>query len=146
MEDINDVNLGEVDIFRSSGADALLLESNSTGNSGNFYISCNLENQVTISSANGALTNQTRSLTGNEDPAAGFVDAIQYRVALDNYYNDGNGPKLITKNGNSVTSASRAAIHRMVKARVTILRDDNKGKRPLAGSYLDTVTVNVQSI
>ncbi|MGB3625039.1 MAG: hypothetical protein WA989_04405 [Henriciella sp.] len=148
MEDIGMVDLSELDIVRSSGPDALSLESNATGNGGDFYLSCNLENSVTISTANGGLTNSTRSLDADDDPV--FTDTIEYRVRLDNYVDGGNGaqPKLTTKDGGagySTTSAQRGAIHRQVQAQVTILRADNP-LRPLAGDYSDTVTVEVSTL
>lgn len=148
MEDIGVVDLSELDIVRSSGADALSLESNATGNGGSFYLSCNLENSVTMTSTRGGLVNDTRSLTASDDPV--FTDTIEYNVRLDNYVDGGNGaqPKLQTVDGGagySTVSAQRGAIHREVTAQVTVLRAHNP-LRPLAGDYSDTVTIEVSTL
>ena len=146
MEDITDVDLGEVDIVQSSGPDGLILNSNATGAADEFWFSCNDTNQLTMESANQGLQNQDRTLTDADDD--GFTDKLFYNLRLDNYIADvGNPgqPKLETNEASTKTFDPRGALHRLVQPTVTILRANNPD-RPLAGDYQDTVTISVTTL
>ena len=133
MTDIAAVPLSVISVANSSGPGALLIDGNAAGSS-QFTMSCNTNNEVTISSANGGL------LTGAA-AAPGFVNEIEYRVRLDDYPTVGGFVKLTTKDSATATGAA-GAINRELNAVVTILQADNPTP-PVAGAYTDTVTIYV---
>lgn len=145
MENIADINLGDLPIVMEAGTNALLITGNVAEPSGSFWVSCNDTNSMTVASANnGRLTNQDRSF----DPAiddASFSDSISYRMAVSNYLNGSSQPGFI---GSTTFNegVSRGAIHRQLDITASVLGVSNKNRRPLAGNYLDTVTVTVTTL
>lgn len=142
MENLNDVQLGTVDINTTAGSLALLIDGTSTGSTNNAWISCNESNSMTIASTNGGRLNNTTPSSGSD---AGFKNTINYTLFADNYRNGLIQPGfrrtlfgLIT-----VPSGTRGAIHRQVNFDVLIDPVNNLDARPTAGLYQDTVTVTV---
>lgn len=143
MEGINDINLGEISINTAAGSNALLINTLlDTGTAGDFWLSCNENNRMSFTQANGVLKNQTRSVGSGDD--AGFKDTINYVVNAVNYRNGFLQPGCIS--GLGCASATRGAVHRKVDMRASVSAIGQNGLRPLAGDYQDTVTVTVTTI
>jgi spore coat protein U-like protein len=144
MENIADINLGNLPIRLTAGADALKINGNTTGSAGLFYLSCNDTNSMTIVSANnGRLVNQTRSLDSGDDPT--YTDRLRYRLFAVNYRNSGGQPGFIGGTPQNQTG-TRGAIHRQINMTASVLQSTDDHLRPLAGNYQDTVTVTVTTI
>lgn len=145
MADINDVDLGELDINRSSGSEALSLLSNETGSSNDFWISCNDATSLTLSSANQGMINLDRGAPTGDD-ADLFTNKINYNFRLLNFTdaNRSAQPVLRTDRQASATFAG-TEIHREVTASITVLRDDNP-LLLLAGDYEDVATVEITTL
>jgi spore coat protein U-like protein len=149
MEDIDSVDLGEIDIVRSSGANALTIEASSIAPTNSFFISCNDTSTLTFSTANGGLLNQDRP-TVAADEVGVFTNLIEYHVRLDNFVEGGiaAAPRMRTIDlaaGGTTTGFTRGAVHREVTAQVAMLQNENP-LRPLAGDYEDTVTVSITTL
>lgn len=145
MEGINDINLGEISINTAAGSNALLINSLlDTGKAGNFWLSCNENNRMTFTQANGVLKNQTRSVGSGDD--AGFKDTINYVVNAVNYKSGFFALQPGCISGVGCASANRGAIHRKIDMRASVSAIGQNGLRPLAGEYQDTVTVTVTTI
>jgi spore coat protein U-like protein len=146
MQDIEDIELNTVDINTNAGALALLIEGSNTGNTGNFYVSCNDTNSMSIVSTNGGQLKTTTTLNGAD--AGQFKNTINYSLGAIGYRNGGqlNQPGfrrtlfgLVAVNN----GASRGAVHRQVSFGALIDPLNNLDARPVAGNYTDTITVTV---
>ena len=145
MADIDDVDLGELDINTASGPNSLSLLSNATGSSNDFWISCNDANTLTLSSENQGMINVSRGAP-NGDDAALFTNRIFYNLRLNNFTDGPNSaqPNLQTVDGAS-TSTAGTEIHRQVRAAITVLRAQNP-LLFLAGEYEDVATVEITTL
>jgi spore coat protein U-like protein len=146
MQDINDINLGNLPINLTAGALALLISGPSAGSSNSFWVSCNETNLMTLDPLNGRLVGSRSFQPGVDDP--GFKDTINYTVTALNYR---SGLFAVQPGHSSVLgafgqTAPRGAIHRQVTMAVAITALGNLDGRPLAGDYQDTVTVTVSTI
>lgn len=144
MEGISDIELGTLSINTNAGSNALFLNGASADNAGEFWLSCNESNRMSIVPTLGKLKNQTRTLQPGDD--AGFKDTINYSVRALNYFNGGAGPEHNSANGSTGQNTIRGAIHRQVELRARVRANENTDARPLAGEYQDTVTVTVTTI
>jgi len=146
------ISLSSLTVNTTAGANALTLVA---GNSGyvadatnNFWVSCNDVNKMTISSANNGRLVRNGAAPTTEEAAEGFTDRIAYHVNAVNYLPTENWqfqPALNEGGVNNYQNRVRGAIHREVGMQARIRNNQaNNGKRPLAGSYSDTVTVTVQ--
>lgn len=138
MQDVNDVNLGTLNISTTAGSGALLLSSNSSQNTNQFWVSCNKQNTMTLS-GDAQLQGSRAFQAGVDD--AGFTDKLNYRVRALNYLASGTQPELASIGGTTPT-ATRGPVHRRVQLNASVVAGDNT-LRPLAGNYTGTVTVTV---
>ena len=141
MENVNDVNLGQLTVSTTAGNGALLLSSDKSGNTNQFWVSCNKQNSMTRAGP-ASLQNETRTYQPGIDDT-GFTDKLKYRVAALNYLTSGTQPSL-ANGATTVQSDSRGPVHRRVQLQAQVLSADN-ADRPLAGNYKGTVTVTVQT-
>lgn len=137
MQDVNDVNLGTLAIDVAAGPNALLLSSDSTLNTNQFWVSCNKTNTMTFTAD--AQLQGSRTLQPGDD--ATFTDKLNYRVEAINYKTSGLQPSWASTTG-PANQTSRPPVHRQVRIKASVLAADNAG-RPLAGNYTGTVTVTV---
>lgn len=144
MEGISDIELGTLSINTNAGSNALFLNGASADNAGEFWLSCNESNRMSIVPTLGKLKNQTRTLQPGDD--AGFKDTINYSVAALNYRNGLIQPAYNSLTGPLFQSQSRGAIHRKIDMGAAVTFLGNLDARPLAGTYKDTVTVTVTTI
>jgi spore coat protein U-like protein len=147
MENINDVNLGNLPINLSAGPGALLINGPAAAASNSFYVSCNDTNLMTVDPDAGRLVNQDRTYTPGVDDA-GFKDTINYTVTALNYR---SGLLAVQPGYSSILgafgqTAPRGAVHRQVTMAVAVTALGNLDGRPLAGNYQDTVTVTVSAL
>lgn len=140
MQNVNDVNLGALNISTTAGNGALLLSSDATQNTNQFWVSCNKQNQMTLSGP--ATLQGSRAFQAGVDDA-GFTDKLNYRVEALNYFTSGAQPSFSSANG-PLNQTSRGPIHRQVRLAAKVLSSENT-LRPLAGNYTGTVTVTVQT-
>jgi hypothetical protein len=147
------IALSSLGVNTTAGTDALTLVNN--GNSGyvadstnNFWVSCNDVNKMTITSANNGRLVRNGAAPTTEEAAQGFTDRIAYHVNATNYRPNADWqyqPALNEGGVNNFQNSPRGAIHQQVGMQARIRNNQaNAGKRPLAGSYSDTVTVTVQ--
>lgn len=112
------------------------------------WISCNDTNKMTLSSLNdGRLVRQGAAPTEDEEQQ-GFTNRIGYAVSPVNYI-PGAAASVQPSLSNGAPfhqQKTRGAIHQEVDMQVRVRATDgaNSTKRPLAGTYKDTVTVTVQ--
>jgi spore coat protein U-like protein len=144
MEGISDIDLGTLSINTTAGNNALFLNGASADNAGEFWLSCNDTNRMTIVPTLGKLKNTTRPLGAGDD--AGFKDTINYTVAALNYRNGFLQPSYNSLLGPLLQNQSRGAIHRKIDMGAAVTLLGNLDARPLAGVYKDTVTVTVTTI
>jgi spore coat protein U-like protein len=145
MENIGDIDLGDLPINLNAGSGALQLVGNTSGAAGSFWVSCNDTNSMTVASANGGrLVNQDRTFDpASDDPT--FSDRIRYRLFANNYQNSGGQPGFIGGTAQN-QGVSRGAIHRQIDMTASVLAVSNNTIRPLAGNYSDAVTVTVTTL
>jgi hypothetical protein len=144
------IALSSLGVNTTSGANALTLVNSGTyvaSATENFWVSCNDTNKMTITSANqGNLVRDGAAPTADE-AAQGFTNKIAYHVGATNYRPGVNWqfqPTLNEGSNNNYMNSTRGAIHQEVGMFVRIGANlKNAGKRPLAGSYTDTVTITV---
>jgi hypothetical protein len=138
MQNVNDVNLGTLNISTTAGNGALLLSSDSSANTNQFWVSCNKQNTMTLTGP--AQLQGSRAFVAGVDDAS-FTDKLNYRVAAVNYLTSGTQPELRSVGG-TTPSAQRGPVHRQVRMNAAVVAGDNT-LRPLAGNYTGTVTVTV---
>ncbi len=144
MEGINDINL-VVGVETAPGSGALLINSNPLGYAGQFWLSCNETNRMSLVPTLGVLKNVDREFEpGVDDP--GFKDTINYNIRAENYFNTGPQPRYNSVSGPGSQTGSRGAVHRLLNMTASIAPVQNQDGRPLAGNYQDTVTVTVTII
>jgi hypothetical protein len=149
------IALNSLNVNTTAGANALTLINN--GNSGyvanstnNFWVSCNDVNKMTITSANNGRLVRAGAAPTAAEAAQGFTDRIAYHVGATNYRPGVDWqyqPTLNEGSNNNYMNSTRGAIHQEVGMQARIGSSGNSanvGKRPLAGTYSDTVTVTVQ--
>jgi hypothetical protein len=146
------INLSALTVNTTAGANALTLVAGNSGyvadSTNNFWVSCNDVNKMTISSANNGRLVRNGAAPTTEEAAQGFTDRIAYHVNATNYRPNANWqyqPALNEGGVNNFQNSARGAIHQEVGMQARIRTNQaNNGKRPLAGTYSDTVTVTVQ--
>ncbi|WP_338243145.1 hypothetical protein [Aurantiacibacter hainanensis] len=145
MADIDDVDLGELDINASSGSEALSLLSNAAGATNDFWISCNDATTLTLSSENQGMRNTSRGAPTGDD-AEQFTNKIFYNLRLLNFI-DGDRARqpVLRTDRDASASFPGSEIHREVRASITVLRDDNP-LLLLAGDYEDVATVEITTL
>jgi hypothetical protein len=149
------IALNALNVNTTAGSTALTLINN--GNSGyvanvtnNFWVSCNDVNKMTITSANNGRLVRAGAAPTAAETAQGFTDKIAYHIGATNYRPGVDWqyqPTLNEGSNNNYMNHTRGAIHQEVGMMARIGSSGNSanvGKRPLAGSYSDTVTVTVQ--
>lgn len=141
MEGISDIELGTLSINTTAGSNALFINGPAADNAGEFWLSCNDTNKMSIVPTNGKLVNLDRSVQPGDD--AGFKHTINYSVAALNYRNGLFQPSYNSLVGPLFQSQSRGAIHRKIDMGALVTALGNMDARPLAGRYQDTVTVTV---
>ena len=145
IEDAGDVAFNEIVLEDSNipGVDSLTLNNGSQqGSTQDVWVSCNYAAKITASSTNDGLFNAAGATLVANDPGD-FTDKINYRIELTSP--DGNFPFLrhrTNAGGNSTSVTAAGAFHDQASMRVYIDADDTS-KRPVAGSYTDTATVEV---
>ena len=145
IEDASDVAFGDIELEDSNvpGPDSLTLDNGSQpGGTQDIWVSCNYAAKITASSLNDGLLNAAGQTLVDNDPDD-FTNKIHYRVELTSP--DGNFPflRLSTNLGGSSASVTAdGAFHDQASMRVYIDADGTP-KRPVAGSYTDTATVEV---
>ena len=143
MEDVQDITITPaLDIITTAGANALLFDNGSTStNSNQVYLSCNDNNQMTITSTK--LVN-SRGVT-TEEVEEGFSDTINLRVAANNYGPGVRNNRLYysTKLNRTFNNDPRHAMHRQISFAGWVDYDDNTGVRAVAGKYSATANVTV---
>ena len=145
IEDAGDVPFGDIELEDSNvpGPDSLTLNNGSQeGSTQDIWVSCNYAAKITASSDNDGLFNSSGSSLVANDPDD-FTDTIHYRIELTSP--DGNFPFLrLSTNlgGDSASVTAGGAFHDQASMRVYI-DADGTSKRPVAGSYSDTATIEV---
>lgn len=147
MENVNDINIGDLAINTTAGPNALTMNTAVTGSksatSNLVYLSCNDTNTMALSST-GPLVNSANVPTA-EELADGFTNQIHFRVYVNNYGpGTGNARRQFRSTGLQFNNGARAAMHRQISFVGSVDYDDNNGVRPLAGTYSSTVTATVQ--
>lgn len=140
MQDVNDVNLGTLTISTTAGNGALLLSSDSSNNTNQFWVSCNKQNTMTLTGPN-QLQGSRAFQAGVDD--VGFTDKLNYRVAALNFFTSGAQPSFSSVDG-AQNQTARGPVHRRVQLQAKVVATENT-LRPLAGAYEGTVTVTVQT-
>ena len=144
MEDVQDITITPaLKIVTTAGANALLFGNGSAStNSNSVYLSCNDNNQMTITTS-GPLVH-SRGVTADE-AAEGFSDEIDFRVAANNYGPGTGNSRLVyqTSTGNTFNDDPRHAMHRQISFAGWVDYDDNRGFRAIAGTYSATANVTV---
>lgn len=143
MENVQDIAIGALNINTTAGANALLFgNGSSTATSNPVYLSCNDTNTMALSSS-GPLVNP-RTPTA-EETTDGFDNEVDFRVYVNNYgAGTGNARRRFhTVNNGQYNTGARHAMHRQISFAGSVDYDDNRGFRPLAGTYSSTVTVTV---
>lgn len=145
IEEASDVAFGNIELENSNvpGPDSLTLNNGSQqGNTEPLWVSCNYAAKITASSTNDGLFNASGAALVANDPND-FTDKINYRIELTSPA--GNFPFLrhrTNAGGNSTSVTALGAFHDEASMRVYIDADDTS-KRPVAGSYTDTATIEV---
>jgi spore coat protein U-like protein len=142
--DIGAIDFGTLPIDTEAGTTALTINADSQlGNQG-ISASCNTNTNVKISSTNGGLLSSENASHPSLN-AEGFTNLIAYHVGI-----SGLGSLIDLKTsgtpGQSTGDLPRNAFHKSVTFYARILKDDNTGKRPLAGAYSDTAVVTLTAI
>lgn len=145
------IALSSLGVNTTSGANALTLVNSGTyvaNKTENFWVSCNDTNKMTITSLNQGNLVRTGAAPTATEAAQGFTNQIAYHIGATNYRPGVDWqyqPTLNEGSNNNYMNSTRGAIHQEVGMQVRIGTNlKNAGKRPLAGSYTDTVTITVQ--
>lgn len=145
------IALSSLGVNTTSGANALTLVNSGTyvaNQTQNFWVSCNDTNKMTITSQNQGNLVRTGAAPTAAEAAQGFTNQIAYHIGATNYRPGVDWqyqPTLNEGSNNNYMNSTRGAIHQEVGMQVRIGTNlKNAGKRPLAGSYTDTVTITVQ--
>ena len=145
------IALSSLGVNTTSGANALTLVNSGTyvaNKTENFWVSCNDTNRMTITSQNQGNLVRTGAAPTAAEAAQGFTNLIAYHIGATNYRPGVDWqyqPTLNEGSNNNYMNSTRGAIHQEVGMQVRIGTNlKNAGKRPLAGSYTDTVTITVQ--
>lgn len=150
MEGLSDIDMGGLSVNETAGANALLLNSDSSHFGNQAWLSCNDTNAMSISFSGGAvplLRSVSRNFVpGVDDP--GFKDTINYRLNVHNYRSSGTQPFCMSTGtpGCHLVAQPRGAVHRQIQFQAQVLASENQDARPLADTYKDTVTVTVSTI
>lgn len=142
MENVQDIALGNLLINTAAGPNALLFGNGSkSATSNQVYLSCNDTNTMALSAL--PLAN-TRTPTA-EETTDGFDNEVDFRVWANNYgvSTAALRREFRTAGNQQRNTGARHAMHRQITFTGSVDYDDNRGFRPLAGTYSSTVTVTV---
>ena len=125
---------------------ALLITGGGSASTSNnaLYASCNgMSSSVSLTSANGALQNSI-SASGSTSDGVPFSNRIKYRFNINTP--DAGGtlvPEFLVQDqaaGYNVTTA-KSAFHHRISVSADVHAADNADRRPISGTYTDTVTI-----
>jgi len=138
LENPDDVSYGALSIDEDAGETALLLTTDFDNRFQDVWASCNFPTNITISTENNGLVNQDQ--TNNGPDATDFTDELEYRVFFqaqnidDVFYVTAQNPSNRTK--------AQQPFHELAQIRTVIQGPDGDNpNRPLAGTYVDRVTI-----
>ncbi|GAB5352541.1 Csu type fimbrial protein [Qipengyuania sp. 483] len=142
VEAPKDVNFGNLAINEDPGESALEGTFGRRTQTQNIWVSCNYGADMAI-----AAESMTTDEANDGPDADDFTNVIPVRMGLE--ASDGTSFRKmffdsLTKEGDSKTNTD--AFHDRAKLSVVVNQEDLKGKRPLAGAYSSTATVNLGAI
>lgn len=144
MANPSNINLGSLAINRAPGADALLLDGVPESDVQNVWMSCNYNADISITTLNRAL-----KTTSPVTDTAQFTDTLHYGVRLMPSTPgafDGFGSWKPRVQPVTTTKPQASEFHDNAELSVKFEAPNVNDKRPVAGTYTDTVTVTLGTI
>lgn len=144
MENPSNINLGSLSINRAPGSDALLLNEVAQSDVQNVWMSCNYDADITITTLNRAL-----KTTSPVTDTAQFTDTIHYGITLVPSTPgafDGFGSFKPRVQPPVKVKPQVSEFHDNAQLSVRLEDLNVNSKRPVAGTYTDTVTVTLGTI
>lgn len=143
IEDINPINLGEIDIVTSAGANALQIEGRTQQDANLVWVSCNFTNQMTLETPTpleSASTAGLGAMTGSQP----FTNQINYRFRAQNF---GNSPEARSLDQRILVGRAEKPVHKQIRFRAIVDPADNVGIRPYAATdYTAIATVSITTL
>lgn len=146
MENPADINLGNLIIDEDAGPNALKIKASTTSAVQNIWVSCNYVTQFTIKSDNKYL----KSTTPVNDPQ--FTNQIVYGLQFEPSVANpgafiGSFSHKPNFQANPRVFAQTKEFHDQARLSVTVEPGNgNQNKRPVAGSYTDTITITLGTL
>ncbi|MFU7527628.1 hypothetical protein [Qipengyuania sp. ASV99] len=143
IEDIADLAFASLTINEAPGIDALQLSEFEAAGSQQAWVSCNFNNQLTISTPL-PLTSATAAGLTVSPGSEPFTSTINYGFRAQNY---GGGEVVANSLDRLTATRSTGPIHRQVRFSAFVRDDQNAGARPIAADdYTATATVEITTI
>lgn len=144
MENPSNINLGSLSINRAPGSDALLLNEVASSDTQLVWVSCNYDADITLTTDNRGL--KTSSPVTD---TAQFTDKIfygfQFAPLTTGSFSGTNSFKPRVQPP-SKTLPQTSEFHDQAQISVTLEQLNVNNKRPVAGTYTDTVTITLGTI
>lgn len=144
MENPTDINLGNLSIDEDAGPGALLLDQVASSSTQSVWVSCNYVTTIVFESTNKAL----KTTTPVTDTAQ-FTDTIYYGFEFSpttpGAFNGSNSHKPRVQ-PNPRTFQQTKEFHDQAQISVTLEALNVNNKRPVAGTYTDTMTITLGTI
>lgn len=140
MEDVGPIDLGTLTLNMNAGSGALVIAPSQQQDNADFWLTCNSTNNLRVKSINGGYLQGNNAAT---DADAGFTDQIFYGVRVNNYHDTAAVGTRGTYSED--ISPPRPAIHRQINL-TAIVEEILNPDRPIAGTYTDTVEIEVTAV
>ena len=144
MENPSNINLGSLSINRAPGSDALLLNEVAKSDSQSVWVSCNYVTDIVLETLNkGLLT--TSPVTDTAQFTNKIFYGLEFAPTTPGAFEGSTSHKPRVQ-ANPRTFAQTKEFHDQAKISVTLEALNVNNKRPVAGTYSDTVTITLGTI
>lgn len=147
MENPSNINLGSLSINRAPGEDALLLDNPAKSSTQSIYISCNTDANFSVTTLNRGLKTDAPVTD-----TAQFTNLLRYDIRLtpDRTTNfaglNSYKPRVQAPGAIPASGQPTGEFHANYELQIGWEAANVNNKRPVAGSYTDTVTFSVAAI
>lgn len=147
MENPSNINIGSLSIERAPGEDALLLDAPANSDTQTIFISCNTDATFSVNTLNRGLVT-----TSPVTDTAQFTNKVEYAIGLTpdrttNFAGLGNyAPRVQAPGPIGASAQPTGEFHANYELEIRFNDPAAFQKRPVAGTYTDTVTFTVAAI
>jgi type 1 fimbria pilin len=145
IENPSNINMGSLSINRAPGPDALLLNEVAQSAVQNVWVSCNTLASIQLLTENRGLVT-TAPVTDTAQFTNKIFYGIRFEPSTSGAFNGFDSYKPRVQSPNQAPRAQTKEFHDNAELQITLEALNVNNKRPVAGTYTDTVTITLAAL